>query len=73
MAQSRVRQGVSLVIALSVTALMVAFVLTVGIEEIVAVDTSNWSSGAAALFNIFDLILVLIVAIAMFGWALDVF
>lgn len=73
MAPGKVEQGVKVVVALTVTAIMAAFVLSVGIDEIVGVDTSSWSSGAQSLWNILDLLLILVVFLVMIGWAVDAF
>lgn len=62
--------AISLVVALTVGALVAAFLLPTGIDEIVGVDTSNWSSGAQSLWDVLDLIIVLAVALFFFGVAL---
>lgn len=50
---------VSLVVALTVGAIVAAFLLPIGVDELVGVDTSSWSSGATALWDILDVIIVL--------------
>lgn len=64
------RVAISLVVALTVGALVAAFLLPVGIDEIVGVDTSNWSSGAQSMWDILDVIIVLAVMLFFFGVAL---
>lgn len=64
------RVAISLVVALTVGALVAAFLLPVGINEIVGVDTSNWSTGAQSMWNILDVIIVLAVMLFFFGIAL---
>lgn len=50
---------VSLVVSLTVGAIIAAFLIPIGLDELVAVDTSSWSDGADALWNILDVIVVL--------------
>lgn len=50
---------ISLVIALTVGSIVAAFLLPIGIDELVGVNTSNWSSGAQSLWDILDVIIVL--------------
>lgn len=51
--------AVNLVVALVVGGLMAAFLLPIAIDEIVAVDTTGWTSGAAALWDILPVMIVL--------------
>lgn len=62
--------AVKLVVALTVGGLVAAFLLPVALEEIVGVDTSNYSSGAASLWNIMDIIITLAVFLFFVGVAL---
>lgn len=71
--QSMVRTGVGVVVALVVAGIMAAFVLTVAIDEIVAVDTTTWSNGAQSLWDILDLIFILVLFLVVIGWAVDAF
>lgn len=64
------RVAISLIISLVVAGLVAAFLLPVAIDEIVAVDTTNWSSGAQSLWGILDLIIVLGVFLFMLGVSL---
>lgn len=68
-----VEEGVGIVIAFTISAILVAFLLTVGIDEIVAQDTSNWSSGAQSIWNIMDLILIVGIFLLWIGWAISSF
>ena len=68
-----VQQGVGMVVAFTVSAILVAFLLTVGINQIVDVDTSNWSSGAQSIWGIMDLILILGIFLLWIGWAVTSF
>jgi flagellar biosynthesis protein FlhB len=61
---------VSLVVALTVGAIIAAFLLPIGIDELVAVDTSSWSNGATALWDILDVIIVLAVFLFFIAVAL---
>lgn len=62
--------AVRLVVALTIGGLVAAFLLPVALEEIVNVDTSNYSSGAASLWNIMDIIITLAVFLFFTGVAL---
>lgn len=53
------KEVIALVIALTVGAIVAAFLLPVGLDELVGVDTSNYSSGAQSLWDILDVIVVL--------------
>lgn len=64
------KTAVTLVVALMVGGIVAAFLLPVAINEIVSVDTSNWGSGAASLWDILDLIIVLAVFLFFIGVAL---
>ena len=48
--------AVSLVVALVVASLVAAFLLPIGIDEIIAVDTAAWSDGATAMWDILDVL-----------------
>lgn len=61
---------VSLVVALTVGALVASFLMPIGITELAGVDTSNWSSGAEAMWNILDVIIVLALFLFFIGLAL---
>jgi len=62
---------VSLVVALTVGAIIAAFLLPIGIDELVTVDTSSWSDGATALWVILDVIVVLAVFLFFIAVALS--
>lgn len=65
-----VDQGVSIVVALTVAIILVAFLLPVAIDELASVDTTSWSSGADSLFSILDLIAILVIFLVFIGWAM---
>lgn len=69
-AQNSASAAVGLVVALTVGGIVGAFLLPVAIDEIVLVNTSNWSSGATSLWDILDLILVLALFLFFIGVAL---
>lgn len=64
---SMARVAIALVVSLTVGGLVAAFLLPVGIDEIVGVDTSNWSTGAQSMWDILDVVLVLAVMLFFFG------
>jgi len=63
-------RAVNLVVALVVGGLMAAFLLPIAIDEIANVDTSSWDNGAAALWNIIPVMVVLSVFLFFVGLAL---
>lgn len=63
-------RAVNLVVALVVGGLMAAFLLPIAIDEIVAVDTTNWTNGAAALWDILPVMIVLAIFLFFVGVAL---
>lgn len=69
--QMDARTAVRLIVALMVGAIVAAFLLPVGIDEIVGVDTSSWGSGAASLWTILDLVIVLAVFLFFINVALS--
>lgn len=68
--QTGVNRGVGIIVTIVVTLIVAAFLVPVAIDEIVAVDTSSWSSGAQSLWDILDLIGVLVVFLFVLGYAL---
>lgn len=62
--------AVNLVVALVVGGLMAAFLLPIAIDEIVAVDTTGWDGGAAALWDILPVMIVLAIFLFFVGVAL---
>lgn len=69
-ANKMIEQGVGLVVALLVGSLMAAFLLPVAISELVSVDTTNWSDGTVALWDILPLLIVLAFFLVVVGWAI---
>lgn len=63
-------ETVSLIVALTVGSIVAAFLLPIGVDELVAVDTSAWSEGATALWDILDVIMVLSLFLAFVAIAL---
>lgn len=70
-AQSGAAGGVDVVVGLTVAAIVAAFLIPVAIDQLVNVSTTNWSSGAASLWEILDLVVVLSVFLFMIGLALN--
>jgi hypothetical protein len=62
--------AVNLVVGLVVGALVAAFLIPIAIDELVNVDTTSWGSGAASLWDILDVILVLAIFLFFIGMAL---
>lgn len=63
-------KAVNLVVALVVGGLMAAFLLPIAIDEIAGVDTSSWDDGAAALWGILPVMIVLAIFLFFVGVAL---
>ena len=72
-ANKMIEQGVGIVVALLVGGLMAALLLPVAISEINSADTSSWSGGTVALWDILPLILVLGFFLTVVGWAVSVY
>lgn len=69
-AQTGADNAVNLVVALVVGGLMAAFLLPIAIDEIATVDTSSWTSGAAAMWDILPVMIVLAIFLFFVGVAL---
>lgn len=52
-------EGVEVVVGLVVGGLMAAFLLPLAINEIVGIDTSSWTGGAAELWELLPVMIVL--------------
>jgi len=63
--------AVNLVVGLVVGGLMAAFLLPIAIDEIVGVDTSSWTNGAGALWEILPVMVVLAIFLFFVGLALS--
>lgn len=63
--------AVEVIVGLLVGGLMAAFLLPMVISEIVGVDVSSWSAGAAELWNLLPVIIVLAIFLFFVGLALD--
>lgn len=62
---------VGLVVALFVAALIAGLLLPVGVDELVAVNTTDWSSGAQAMWDVLDILIVLAVFLFFIAIALS--
>lgn len=60
----------NLVVGLVVAGLMAAFLLPIAIEEIANVTTTGWSDGAASLWNVLPIMIVLAIFLFFTGLAL---
>lgn len=68
-----IRVGVEVIVAVTIAAILAAFLLPVGIDEIAAVDTSSWSDAATSLFDLLQLAFVLVIFLVAIGWAVRSF
>lgn len=64
------KRAIAVVVGLTVGGLVAAFLLPVALDQIVAVDTTNYSDGAAAMWNLMDVIITLAVVLFFVGIAL---
>lgn len=64
------KRAIAVIVGLTVGGLVAAFLLPVALDEIVAVNTTGYSSGAAALWNIMDVIITLAVFLFFVGISL---
>lgn len=64
------REGIKLVIAIFVSVLVAAFLYPIALDEMFTANTSNWSSGAVALWDILPLVAVLALFMYFIGSAL---
>lgn len=64
-------EATSLIVGLVVSGLMAAYLLPMVIEEIVDVDTSSWGSGAADIWGLLDIMIVLSIFLFFVGLALS--
>lgn len=65
-------QGVAVVVGLTITAIVAAFLLPVGLDELADLNLTarTWGSGAEAMWNILPLIFVLVLFLVVIGWAM---
>ncbi len=68
--QAGADDATNLVVGLVVAGLMAAFLLPIAIEEIANVSTSSWSDGAASLWNVLPIMIVLAIFLFFVGLAL---
>lgn len=64
-------RATNLVVGLVVAGLMAAFLLPIAIEEIANVSTTNWSDGAASLWSVLPIMIVLAIFLYFVGLALS--
>lgn len=64
------KRAIAIVVGLTVGGLVAAFLLPVALDQIVSVDTSNYSDGAAAMWDLMDVIITLAVVLFFVGIAL---
>lgn len=63
-------RATNLVVGLVVAGLMAAFLLPIAIEEIANTSTTEWSDGAASLWNVLPIMIVLAIFLFFVGLAL---
>lgn len=64
------KRAIAVVVGLTVGGLVAAFLLPVALDQIVAVNTTGYSDGAAAMWNLMDVIITLAVVLFFVGIAL---
>lgn len=70
-AQAGADNATNLVVGLVVAGLMAAFLLPIAIEEIANVSTTGWSDGAASLWQVLPIMIVLAIFLFFVGLALQ--
>lgn len=63
-------RGVNMIVTVFIAAIVGAFLMPVAIDQLVSTDTSSWGDGAASLWNILDVIVVLALFLFFIGAAL---
>lgn len=69
--QSMAEKAVGTVVGLTVAGLVAAFLIPIAVSEVLAVDTSAWSSEAVELWGILDVAIVLSVFLMMVSFAVN--
>lgn len=64
-------RAVDLVVAVTVGALMAAFLLPIAVDEIESVDTSSWSDGASSIWGVLSILVVLSIFLYFVNVATD--
>lgn len=64
------KRAIAVVVGLTVGGLVAAFLVPIALDQIVDVDTSNYSDGAAAMWGIMDIIITLAVLLFFIGISL---
>lgn len=68
-----VRQGVAVIVSVTIAAILAAFLLPVGINELANVSTTSWTDASASLFELLELVFVLVIFLVAIGWAVRSF
>ncbi|WP_396614121.1 hypothetical protein ACH9L7_20380 (plasmid) [Haloferax sp. S1W] len=64
-------QAANVVVSILVASLMAAYLLPMAINEIIGVDTTSWTGGASALWEIIPVMIVLAIFIFFVNMALS--
>ena len=64
-------RATNLVVGLVVAGLMAAFLLPIAIEEVTNTTTTDWNDGAASLWNVLPIMMVLAIFLYFVGLALQ--
>lgn len=65
------RESVNVIVGLTVGGLVASYLIPLVVDELVNVDTAAWSSGAAEMWGILDLIIVLVIMLTFLGFAIN--
>lgn len=64
-------RAVSVIVSIVVAALLAAFLLPIAINELTGVDTTGWGSGAAELWSLLSVMIVLSIFLFFVQVAID--
>jgi len=66
-----VSDGIDLAVTLSIGALMVGVLVPMGVDEIVAVDTTSWPAAATTVWDLLPVMVGIAVLLFFIGYALN--
>lgn len=67
-AMNKADEAVGVIVGLTVAGLVSSFLIPIAIDELVAVNTTTWSSGANNLWGVIDLAIILSVFLVFIGF-----
>ncbi len=68
--QSKLRSMVGIIVAIVVSAILLAYVLPVGMNAMYDANTSAWGQAESQIFDIIPIFLILVPLLVIVGWAI---